>query len=747
MSTLSTSFPGQCLKGAKQTRNAFPQTYQTELQTDNAKTAKSKNHFSSRWHKCLCLIQAVTIGITSAAQEPAKGDLTSIAIADSTGIYLEEVTVSGTGARLRLNNVQAGSERLELTTLAKTPAMFGESDIMKSVMLLPGVRSAGEGTGGIEVRGGNSSQNMALLDDTPLLNPTHIMGIFSSFNDEHFGSATLFKGAMPPRFGGASSSVLNITGHNGDMERFHASATIGLLLAKIHAEGPIAKSRASFSISARRSYVDLFLKVVPKYRSTIMNFYDLNARFCWDVSESDRLTLSGFRGEDRLGIGSLMFLNWGNTTANLSWIHRGSGPVAWTTSLSYAGYETDMWANIVNSSQSMLGYVRRGILKHTMSVTLNEWLTLEGGVQSELSGVKSAEFETNGTRFKETRRGWENAIWINTEGEYQCLSWTAGVRLSSFSALGGSPYYNINDNGTITESTFYSKGDFVRTFLSVEPRISLNFRVANDHRIKAAYSLTGQNLHDLRSPTIWMPADRFILSSNIIEPERCNQVSLGWTGILFNGGWEFSVEGYLKAIDNIYDYRNGKSWTSEIELERLILGGKGRSWGLEFMARKEVGRLTGWVSYTLSRTENRIPGINDNHWYAATNDRCHDVAVVAMLDLGHDWDLSSSWTYQTGRPMTLPSAKYEISGSTCYYYPERNGYRTPANHRLDVAATHTHKGKRFTRVWSLGFYNLYNRYNPYMIYFEDDDTKPSGTKAVSYSLFGIVPSVSFSLKF
>ena len=243
-----------------------------------------------------------------------------------------------------------------------------------------------------------------------------------------------------------------------------------------------------------------------------------------------------------------------------------------------------------------------------------------------------------------------------------------------------------------------------------------------------------------------MPFDRYTMTSNIVKPEQADQVALGWAGITADGSYDFSAETYYKDIRNVYDYRDGKSFYSEIEIERLLLGGKGRAYGLELCAHKNKGRLTGWVSYTLSWSENKIDGINGGRWYTASNDRRHDIAIVGMYQLSRRWEFSGVWRYNTGQALTAPSAKYEVDGTTYYYYAERNGYRAPAYHRLDISATHTTVGKRFTRQWAFGVYNAYCRYNPYVISFENDDDAPSGTKAIQTSLFGIIPSVSFTLK-
>lgn len=314
--------------------------------------------------------------------------------------------------------------------------------------------------------------------------------------------------------------------------------------------------------------------------------------------------------------------------------------------------------------------------------------------------------------------------------------------------MGGSPYYRLDADGDILETRKYKRGGkFVKTYLVLEPRASLNYSIDRNQSIKAGYSRTSQNIHALRVQNMSLPMDRYTMSSNIVKPQTADQFSLGYVALTGNQVYEFLAEGYYKSIRNVLDYKDGKSFNSEIEIERIILAGKGRSYGMEMYGRKNTGLFAGWVSYTLSWSDNRIPGINEGRWYTAGNDRRHDLSVVGMYELPRGWQMAATWVYNTGQALTAPSAKYVVNGETVYYYAERNGYRAPAYHRLDVSATHTKVKKRYTREWSFGLYNAYGRYNPFIISFEDDDSKPSGSKAVQTSLFGVIPSVTYTIKF
>lgn len=655
---------------------------------------------------------------------------------------LQEIVVTGQSARQRISDGHLGSENLELTRLALTPQMFGETDIIKSITLMPGIHGGAEGTGGFEVRGGNVYQNLISMDGMTLYNPSHLMGIFSTFNDDAMSQAILHKGPVPARFGGASSSVLETYMKPGNLNQYRFSGTIGILNAKATAEGPIVKDRLSFAVAARRSYVDLFLKLIPEYRSTVMNFFDVNAKIRYRPNKRGILDVSFFASRDNLAVSRLMDMRWGNLAGSINW-NTGIGD-NWRvyTTGAVTDYTSDMGTDIMDSKQKLRGYIRSFSANGRAVHTFSDSHSIEFGVRSELLRVKSGEMTVNGTRQLEIRSGWQNAVWIDYEGTFSSrVSLSVGVRLSSFSALSGRHFHEflaLNE----AQPDFSSK-----TYMDIEPRGSIRFLINENHNIKAGASLTTQNLHGARATSTTFLYDRYALSSANIKPERTAQYSAGYAGMTPDGAWDWSVEGYFKSMRNVYDYRDGMSMFSRINLESLILGGKGRSYGMELMIRKNSGRLTGWISYTLSKTETRIPGINGGKWYDASNDRRNDIAVVAIYALGDRWKFSASWTYSSGRPLTAPDAKYELGGTTCYYYTARNSYKTPASHRLDLSATYTRVGKRVTSIWSFGVFNAYSHYSPFVIYFEDDSSKPSGTRAVQQSLFGIVPSVSYTIEF
>ena len=655
---------------------------------------------------------------------------------------LEEVTVTGNSARQRISNNRLGAEKLELSKLTMLPSFGGESDIIKSITLLPGVHSEGDGGGGFEVRGGNASQNLIMLDGITLYNPSHVMGIFSTFNDDALGSATLYKGSIPAMFGGASSSVLETSLSPGDQQQYHGSATVGILAAKIQAEGPIVRDKLSFAVTGRRSYVDAFLKMVPQYRSTVMNFYDITAKVRYRPSSAHLIDGSFFMGHDNMAVGSLMGLYWGNIGSSLNWVARIGSNLTSTATVSLTHTNPKMEMNIMNVDQALWTYIHNYSVNERLRYEINGRHNLEFGFRSQLLRVKSAEWLLNSSKEREVRSVWENAAWVDYNGNFaDRFDLNAGVRVDVSTVPSGAAFhYYVSSNREPNQ--FYGK-----TYVDIEPRLNLKYSITGEHNIKAGVGVSTQNLHSVRSGTTSFPFDRYALTSAIVKPERSVQYGVGYNGMTGSRSFDWSVEGYYRNIANVYDFKDGRSTFSDIVLENIILGGKGRSYGVEIMFRKNTGHFTGWVAYTLSHTQTKIPGINGGRWYNASNDRRHDLSLTAIYHLSDRWSFSGSWIYSSGQPLTAPDVKYEIAGETCYYYSSRNSYMTPATHRLDLSATYTHIGRKFTYQWAFGVYNAYCRYNPYIIYFEDDPSKPSGTRAVQQSMYGLVPSIFYTLKF
>lgn len=655
---------------------------------------------------------------------------------------LQEVVVTEQSARQRLSNGKLGSENLELGKFALAPKMFGEVDIIKSITLLPGVHSEAEGAGGFEVRGGNAYQNLVMMDGMTLYNPAHLLGIFSTFNDDAMSRATLHKGPIPSQFGGASSSVLETAMKSGDMNKYHFSGTLGILNAKIATEGPIVKDKLSFSVAARRSYVDLFLKLIPEYKQTVMNFFDVNAKVRYAIAKGNVVDVSFFASRDNLAISDLMEMSWGNLAGSVNWTVRKGDAWRMATTGAVTNYSTDMGSYIMDANQSLTEYIRSYSLNEKIVYTISDSHNIDFGIRSEVLRVKSGDMTIAETHQREIKAGWQNSLWVGYDGVLSSrVSLSLGTRLSLFSVLN-------SENMCSFEALNEMPPDFSsKSYFDIEPRGSFKFNVNENHNLKIGASVTTQNIHGVRSTTTTFPFDRYALTSANVLPERTYQYSMGYAGMTVNGMFDWSLECYYKTMQNVYDYRDGVTMFSRINLESLLLRGKGRSYGCELMLRKNFGNFTGWISYTLSKTETRIPGINEDKWYKSSNDRRNDFSIVGIYNINDRWNISASWNYSSGRPLTAPDEKYEVGGMTCYYYTERNSYKTPSSHRLDLSANYTRVGLHFTSIWSFGIFNAYCHYSPFVTYFEDDPSKESGTRAVQQSLFGIVPSISYTLKF
>ena len=662
---------------------------------------------------------------------------------------IEEVIVTSTSARQRLQSVQAGAEPLQLKDLTAAPSLFGENDVMRALQLLPGVKSESDASSSFQVRGGTAAQNLILYDHAPVYNVGHLAGLFSAFNDDALGSATLYKGLLPAQYGGASSAVLDLTGRTGNKHDLHGGISIGLLSAKGTIEGPIAKDKASFLVTARRTYLDAFLKLTDDFRNNTLYFYDINAKFDWTIGQRDQLFLSFFTGYDRTALEDMIDIRWNNLASSLKWLHHFRGDSYAQTTLLYSGYKTDNGIDFLGMNLWFDGHIRQGSLRQDFHIDLNKH-QLDAGFLSTLMNVKSAEWQFVSNHEKEQRRAWENAVWVNGIFRFSDrLTASAGLRAVTFSSLGGSLYYDIEENGEIGWYYNYDKNQIVKTHFTLEPRASLNYQFSilnSPFSIKAAYARTSQNIHALRNQNTSTPFDRYTLSSNIVKPEIADQVSLGLFAATPDQAYDISLEGYYRKVDHVLDYRDGKSFSSEIEIERLILPGEGKGYGAELAVRKNTGKLTGWLAYTLSWSKTRIPGVNGGRWYNANNDRRHDISIVAIYRLNNRWTFNGAWVFNTGQAFTAPSGKYQIEDNWVYYYAERNGYRAPDYHRLDISAVWTKSYRRSTHEWVFSIYNLYNRYNPFLINFEDSENG-ARTRAVQYSLFGIVPSVTFNIKF
>lgn len=660
---------------------------------------------------------------------------------------LREVTVTSRSAHDRVNELQLGAEKIDMATIIRIPALFGEKDVLKGIQLLPGVKGEADGLSGFEVRGGTATQNAILLDGATIYSAGHMMGLFSMFNDDALNNAVLYKGLLPAQFGGGTSSVFDVSTRNGNTQDYHYGGTIGLLSAKLFAEGPIIKDKASFLVTARRSYLDMFLKLTDEYRNNALNFYDMNAKLHFRLSPKDMLTLSAFRGHDRISLEDMFSVGWDNLTATANWLHTFSDNHYANLQLIYNNFDYDGLVDVLSNKVAMNGFVRETKLRASQ-VWMPARHTVNAGLETDYLQDKSGDLDIKLIKLREKRDAWVNNFWVNDEWRLtDAVELSAGLRLNVFSALGGAPFYEIDEKGDIVKTMNPKSGSFVKTYVNLEPRLSMKWSIDEQNNLKVGYSRTVQNVQAVKNTMLTLPFDRYVMPSNLLRPQIANQVAAGWAGIVDDGAYDFSTDLYYKFIDNVYDYRDGKMFYHDIEMEKMVLMGKGRAYGLELCARKNTGRLTGWVAYTLSWVENKIAGISNDRWYTAPNDRRHDLIAVAMYQLTPAWELNATWRYTSGQALSAPSAKYEFDKSTFFYYAERNGYRAPAYHRLDLSASHTKKLRRATRVWSFALVNAYGRFNPFVIDYREDKEGKTGTRAEMTALFRFVPSVSYTLKY
>lgn len=666
---------------------------------------------------------------------------------------LEEVVVNGHRQDENIIKPQMGMQKINTKESNTIPVLFGEQDVMKTIQLLPGIESSGDGNSGFNVRGGATDQNLILLDEATVYNPSHLMGFFSVFNSDAIKDVSVYKGNEPAEYGGRLSSVIDLKMDDGNDKSYHVNGGIGLISSRINIEGPIVKNKGSFIISARRTYADLFLKLS---KDTTLNqsklyFYDLNAKANYTIDDKNRIYLSGYFGKDVFGVANTFGINWGNTTATLRWNHLFSDRLFSNTSVIYSNY--DYRININSGEQiNIISQIQDYNIKQDYQDYISEKSTLKFGFQSIyhtiIPGAITASQNVS-MKSLTNKHAWENALYISHQYSFNHnFSMEYGIRASMFSLLGPGDFYSYDANGNTIDTTHYASGHVVKSYFNLEPRVTLNFILNQSSSLKAAYARNTQNLHLLSNSTSSNPTDLWIPSSNNIKPEIADQVSLGYYRNFNHNLYEFSAEIYYKKLQNQIDYRNGAQLMLNENVESQILSGQGKAYGLEIFLKKREGRFNGWISYTLSRSENKFDAINNGQYFPTNQDRTHDISVVGIYDLNKNWTLSATWVYNTGNAVTFPSGKYQIDGTTMFYYTARNANRMPAYHRLDLGATWiTKKTNKFESSWTFSIYNAYGRDNPYMITFQNDKTDPTRTDAVQTTLFKFIPSVSYDFKF
>ena len=673
-----------------------------------------------------------------------------------TNVFLEsknqlaEVVVSTKRKDDNLTKAQIGTETLNMQSISKVPVIFGEKDVLKTIQLLPGVKSAGEGNSGFYVRGGAADQNLILLDEAPVYNASHLLGFFSTFNSDAIKDATLIKGNGPAQYGGRLSSVLDVKMKDGNNKNYTVNGGLGLISSRLSIEGPIQEDKSSFILSGRRTYADVFLKASEKFKDNILYFYDLNAKANYKIDDKNRIYFSGYFGQDELGLGSSFRINWGNKTGTIRWNRIVNNKLFLNTSFIYSDYSYNVGLKNGETNFNVNSNIKDVNLKQDYTYYLNPKNTIRFGFNSILHTITPSVFSgtVNNNINKVGRNGLENALYFNNNFKTnQQLTFDYGLRISAYSIMGGDQY-NIYNNNAITQSILLQKNEFGKTYINAEPRFTSNYRINDLSSVKIAYARNVQHLHLLSNATAASPSDQWIGNSYNIKPELADQTSIGYARNFKNNTYELGAELYYKRMQNQLDYKDGTNINTIADVESSLLYGVGRAYGFEFLAKKKIGLFSGWISYTLSKTERKIDGINDGNWYNAKQDRTHDVSIVTILELNPKWTVSGVFVYSTGNAVTFPTGKYALGEQTIYQYANRNANRMPDYHRLDISATYENKNKKKNAgSWNFSLYNVYGRENAYQISFQDDPSDNSKTQIIQTALFRWVPSITYNFKF
>ncbi|NMH27935.1 TonB-dependent receptor [Flavobacterium silvaticum] len=686
---------------------------------------------------------------------------------------LSEVVVSSDNPKTNIRKPEMSVNKMTVAEIKRMPVVLGETDVLKSILSLPGVTNAGEGASGFNVRGGAADQNLILLDEATVYNSSHLFGFFSVFNSDAIKDLKLYKGGIPARYGGRVSSVLEIYQKDGNSNEFHASGGIGLISSRLMGEGPIVKEKGSFLVAARASYAHLFLKLTDNDNSAY--FYDLNTKLNYKLNDNNNLYLSGYFGRDVIDINDNFNNKYGNTVLNLRWNHLFSEKLFSNLSLIYSDYYYGLNLDFIgfNWDSGIKNYNIKYDFKHYLSDKFKLFYGLNAIYYDFNPGEITPSNETSGViaRTLEQKHAFEPAIYLEAEQELGSkFTVNYGLRYSLFYRLGAQSYnLYANDQPVVYNSELglyekadpigtreYSKGETIAHFNNLEPRASVAYEITSDQSVKASYNRTTQYLHlisNTSSPTpldVWAPAD------NYLKPQIQDQYALGYFRNFKDGAYSLETEVFYKKLKNRVDYIDGADLIGNDAIEQVVLPGRARAYGLEVLVRKNSGRLNGWVSYTLSRSEQQTPGgnasgpgINDGQWYKTGYDKLHNLAVTASYKYTEKWSFGANFALQSGQPATFPNGQYEYQGIIVPNYGLRNEERLPAYHHLDISATYVgkpQKKKGWQSEWVFSIYNLYNRMNSASISFrQNEDT--GANEAVRLSIFGIIPSVTYNFKF
>lgn len=679
---------------------------------------------------------------------------------------LNEVVITDTRRDANVSNTEVGTNKLNTEQIKKLPVIFGETDLLKAVQLLPGVQSAGEANSGFYVRGGGPDQNLILLDDAVVYNSGHLFGFFSIFNSDAIKNLTLIKGGIPAQYGGRLSSVLDVKMKEGNLKEYHGEGGIGLIASRMTFEGPIQKDKGSFVISGRRTYIDVLMAPFLKgeIKGTGYYFYDANLKANYQISSKDRIYLSSYFGRDVFNYNSSSGnfstnIPWGNFTTTLRWNRQWSSKLFMNAMLIYNDYDFALKAE-----QSVLNIKYQSAIrdfggKVDFSYYVNNNHTVRFGTQitnhkftpNQFSGSSdTVQINANNSVVK---YGNEYGFYVSDEMSLGSdFKMNAGVRWAIFNHIGPYNYY-VKTGSQITDTITYTKGESVHTYSGLEPRMNFRYSITPTSSLKGSVTRSLQFLHLVSNNGSTLPTDIWVPSTKVVKPQIAWQYSLGYFRNFMDNSIETSVEVYYKDLRNQIEFRSGYvPGLGEQELDFVF--GRGYAYGTEFLINKTKGKLTGWIGYTLSWTWREFKDLNDGERFPAKYDRRHDISVVATYEINKKWTVSGVFIYGTGNAITLPTGLYMIDGSLIQDYSKINQYRIPAYHRMDLSATWTpaadKPNRKFQSSWSFGLYNAYSRLNPYFMYLDYDGTIAGGgteLKVMSVSIFPIIPSITWNFKF
>ncbi|WP_296313949.1 TonB-dependent receptor [Winogradskyella sp. UBA3174] len=686
---------------------------------------------------------------------------------------LGEVVITDDVERLNIKKPQMSVNSLSIKTIKNMPVVLGEVDVIKSITLLPGVTNAGEGSSGFNVRGGGADQNLILLDEATIFNSSHLFGFFSVFNPDAIKDIKLYKGGIPAKYGGRVSSVLDIYQKEGNSNKFQMNGGIGLISSRLLVEGPLKKGKGSFLLAGRSSYAHLFLPLFDL--DNVAYFYDLNTKLSYNINDNNSIFLSGYFGRDVFEISDSFENTYGNSVVNFRWNHLFSDKLFSNLSLIYSDYFYGLTLNFVGFDWE--SGIRNFNIKYDFKHYISNNFKLEYGLNSIYYKFNPGEInpisEDSGINsFKLIDKyAFENAIYVDAEHKISDkLSVSYGARLSTFHRL-GQDELNVyaDDNPVVFNEAIgiyekaapigtetFDRSDVIESFANLEPRLSVAYQLNDNSSVKASYNRMSQYLHLLSNTNSPTPLDVWSPSGKFIEPQLLDQVAIGYFKTFKNNEYSLEVESFYKTIQNLIDFTDGANLIANNAIEQVVLNGEGRAYGLEVLFRKNEGRFTGWLAYTLSKSEQRTPGrtaqetgINNGEWYNTPFDRTHDISLTGNYELNKKWSISSNFLFQTGRAVTFPNGQYQYNGLVIPSYEARNSSRLPSYNRLDVAFNYNptqDSTKNFKGEWVFGIYNIYNRRNAANINFTENRTT-GGNEAVRLAIFGIVPSVSYNFKF